>query len=161
MGIFDFVREAGAKIGLGDGDDDDLDDARDERLEELREGNRLLRFIRQMDVGIENPKVEYDDGVATVWGTAPNQKVRENTILAIGNCEGVARVDDRMTVQESGPESLFYTVKKGDSLSAIAREHLGDASKYREIFEANQPLLDDPDRIYPGQVLRIPGASAA
>lgn len=157
MGIFNFVREAGAKVGLGESPSEAAAEAeQDERLHELREGNKLLRFIMQMDLGIEEPKVKYDDGVATVWGKAPSQKVRENTILAIGNCEGVEAVDDRMEVEAPEPESVFYTVQKGDTLGAIARDQLGAANRYMEIFEANRPMLEDPNLIYPGQVLRIP-----
>lgn len=157
MGIFNFVREAGAKVGLGESPSKaEAEAQKDEELRELREGNKLLRFILDMDLGVENPKVKYDDGVATVTGTAPSQKVKENVILAIGNCAGVEKVDDRMEVVEPAPEATFYTVKKGDTLGAIAKEHLGSASRYPEIFEANQPLLKDPNLIYPGQVLRIP-----
>jgi nucleoid-associated protein YgaU len=54
------------------------------------------------------------------------------------------------------PASVFYTVKKGDNLSTIAKEQYGNASKYMVIFEANKPMLKDPDKIYVGQVLRIP-----
>lgn len=157
MGIIDFVREAGAKVGLGESPSEAaVEVAKDEELAELREGNKLLRFVMQMDLDIENPKVRYDDGVATVFGTAPSQKVREQVILAIGNVAGVGRVDDRMEVGEPAPEATFYTVKKGDTLGAIAKEHLGSAKRYREIFEANQPMLKDANLIYPGQVLRIP-----
>lgn len=157
MGIFDFVREAGSKVGLGESPSAAAAEAaQDERLHELREGNKLLRLILDMDLGVENPKVEYDDGVATVWGTAPSQKIKEATILTIGNVAGVARVDDRMEVVEPAPEAVFYTVQKGDTLGAIAKEHLGSASRYPEIFEANQPMLKDPNLIYPGQTLRIP-----
>ena len=159
MGIFDFVKEAGAKVGIGESPSARAAEAaKDEELRELREGNKILRFIRDMDLGIENPKVHYDDGVATVSGTAPTQQVREKTILAVGNVAGVASVDDRIEVVEPAPEAVFYTVKKGDTLGAIAKEHLGSAGRYSEIFEANQPLLKDPNRIYPGQVLRIPQA---
>jgi nucleoid-associated protein YgaU len=49
-----------------------------------------------------------------------------------------------------------YTVKAGDTLSGIAKQHLGDASKYTKIFEANRDVLSDPDKIKPGQVLKIP-----
>ena len=89
-------------------------------------------------------------------GRAPTQQVREKTILAVGNVAGVASVDDRIEVVEPAPEAAFYTVKKGDTLGAIAKEYLGAAGRYQEIFEANQPLLKDPNLIYPGQVLRIP-----
>lgn len=51
---------------------------------------------------------------------------------------------------------IFHTVKKGETLSAIAQHYLGKASLYPKIFEANRPMLSDPDKIYPGQMLRIP-----
>jgi len=157
MGIKKFVREAGEKIGLGKAEREAAEEAaEDERLDELRQGNKLLRLILDSGIGIENPKVTYDDGVATITGTAPNQVARETAVIAIGNVAGVEAVDDRMEVKESAPESVFYTVKSGDTLGKIAKAHLGDASRYTEIFEANQPLLEDPNRIYPGQVLRIP-----
>ena len=49
-----------------------------------------------------------------------------------------------------------YTVKAGDTLGAIAKEHLGSAGAYMKIFELNKDQLTDPNRIKPGQVLRIP-----
>ncbi len=158
MGIFDFVREAGSRVGLGESPSAEAADAQDEELYELREGNKLLRLVLDMDLGAENPKVTYDDGVATVWGTAPSQEIREKTVLVLGNVAGVARVDDRMEVVEEEAESTLYTVRAGDTLGKIAQQLLGSAGRYQEIFEANQPLLEDPNRIYPGQVLRIPSA---
>jgi LysM repeat protein len=157
MGIFDFVKDAGRKIGLGDDRTEEASEtARDERLGELQQGNELLRLILEMDQGVKNPRVEFDDGVATVYGVAPSQAIKENTILVIGNVRGVSRVDDRMEVVEAAPEATFYTVTSGDTLGAIAKQHYGDASRYPEIFEANKPMLKDADLIYPGQVLRIP-----
>jgi nucleoid-associated protein YgaU len=76
--------------------------------------------------------------------------------LVLGNTEGIATVDDNITVITPKVESKFYTVEKGDSLSKIAKAMYGDAMKYPVIFEANKPMLKDPDLIYPGQVLRIP-----
>ena len=52
-----------------------------------------------------------------------------------------------------------YTVKSGDTLSKIAKEHLGDANAYMKIFNANKDQLSDPDKIKPGQVLKIPSAA--
>lgn len=78
----------------------------------------------------------------------------EKLILAVGNIEGIAKVE--ADLPDAGPEPVFHTVKKGETLSAIAKAHLGDSSKYNAIFEANRPMLSDPDKIYPGQVLRIP-----
>jgi nucleoid-associated protein YgaU len=77
-------------------------------------------------------------------------------ILIVGNTEGIASVDDRISVVNDEPEATFYTVQKGDSLSKIAKEQYGDMMKYPVIFEANKPMLKDVDHIYPGQVLRIP-----
>ena len=96
-------------------------------------------------------------------GSVGNQADREKLILAIGNTPGVAQVDDLLVVnapsagQGSGqPAATLYTVKKGDTLSAIAKTYYKDSSKYPRIFEANRPMLGDPNKIYPGQVLRIP-----
>ena len=56
----------------------------------------------------------------------------------------------------AAPAAHTYTVKSGDTLSAIAKQHLGDANAYMKIFEANRDQLSDPDKIKPGQVLKIP-----
>ena len=70
--------------------------------------------------------------------------------------EGVEAVDNRLEVVNPEPAATFYTVVRGDTLSKIAKEHYGNAMKYPVIFEANKPMLKHPDKIYPGQVLRIP-----
>ncbi len=151
MGIFDFVKEAGEKLR---GSDDDK--AFDEALEERRKGNALLRLVMGLGLEVDRLGIDYDDGVATITGTAADQATREKVVLAVGNTAGVARVDDRMEVAESAPEATLYTVVSGDTLSKIAKAHYGDARKYPLIFEANRPVLKDPDKIYVGQVLRIP-----
>jgi nucleoid-associated protein YgaU len=87
-------------------------------------------------------------------GHPKDQETREKVILAVGNVAGVAEVEDEAT----GPEPRFHTVEKGESLWKIAEATLGEGSRYMEIFEANKPMLTDPDKIYPGQVLRIPAA---
>jgi nucleoid-associated protein YgaU len=56
----------------------------------------------------------------------------------------------------AAPAARTYTVKSGDTLSAIAKDQLGDAKAYMKIFEANRDQLSDPDKIKPGQVLKIP-----
>ena len=152
MGIFDFIKDVGQKLT---GRDEEKD-AREEALEERIKGNALMRHVMQLGLEVEKLRIDYDDGVATVSGEAADQATRERVVLAVGNTAGVAQVDDRMTVEEPEPEATFYTVQKGDSLSKIAKEHYGDAMKYPVIFEANKPMLSDPDKIYPGQVLRIP-----
>ena len=81
---------------------------------------------------------------------------REKVILALGNVEGVGAVEDNIVVTNPEPESTFHEVKSGDTLSKISKEVYGDPMKYNIIFEANQPMLSHPDKIYPGQILRIP-----
>jgi nucleoid-associated protein YgaU len=95
-------------------------------------------------------------GVAKVYGVAKDQETKEKAILAAGNVQGVSGVDDNMTVDLSQPAAKFYTVVKGDTLSKIAKEFYGNANDYMKIFEANKPMLSHPDKIYPGQNLRIP-----
>jgi nucleoid-associated protein YgaU len=155
MGIFDFVKDAGEKVLKREETEAAAAEAEEGRAE-LRKGRQIQRFVQEMGLPAEDVEVRFDDGVATVTGKAESTKVRQNIVLAIGNIEGVARVDDRMEVERTEPEAALYTVQKGDTLSAIAKAHYGEAGRYREIFEANRPMLKDPDLIYPGQVLRIP-----
>ncbi len=182
MGIFDFVKDAGAKIGIGESKAEKAAEAKAanaaqaseisarikarkaagakaERMERLAESKKALgleKYVRDLGFDIEKLDVKFDDGVATISGTAADQTTREKAILAIGNTEGVGQVQDEIEVTDSGAESELHVVAPGDSLSAIAKTHYGDASKYPTIFEANRPMLSDPDSIFPGQVLRIP-----
>ena len=123
----------------------------------------LQKQAAAVGVAVDNLAIELNDGTATVRGSVGNQADREKLILAIGNTPGVAQVDDLLVVNApsgaqgtSEPAAALYTVKKGDTLSAIAKTYYKDASKYPRIFEANRPMLGDPNKIYPGQVLRIP-----
>jgi len=147
VGLFDFIKGAGRK---------DEEDELQEQVDEAIKGNKLKRYVDGLGFGVENLKVKYDDGVATVWGKATTQEEREKVVLALGNTQGVGQVDDQMDVVEAAAAAQFYTVAKGDSLSKIAKEFYGDYKQYPTIFEANRPMLEHPDKIYPGQVLRIP-----
>lgn len=117
----------------------------------------LLLARIQQNATINNLSVNYDGNTDTVniSGSAPTQADREKAILAAGNVQHVATVNDSITVDAPEPESRMYTVKSGDTLSKIAQEMYGNGD-YMKIFEANKPLLSDPDKIYPGQMLRIP-----
>jgi len=148
MGLFDFVRGAGEKVKS--------DPGQDEAFLERRKGNELMQHVISLGFEVEGFRVDFDDGVAMVMGTVPEQSIREKVVLAVGNTQGVAQVDDRLNVVAPAPEATMYTVQSGDTLGKIARAQYGDAAKYPVIFEANRPLLSDPDKIYPGQVLRIP-----
>ena len=118
----------------------------------------IEKYINSMGLTVTGLTVTYDGAKATakVFGIAKDQATKEKVILSAGNIHGVAAVDDNMTVDLSQPESQFYTVVKGDTLSKIAKEFYGDANAYQKIFEANKPMLTRPDKIYPGQNLRIP-----
>jgi len=121
-------------------------------------GDAILAYIKSQKLDATALTVTYDSGTgtATVYGFAPDQATREKIILCAGNVSSVSHVDDRMSVEQSGPAAKFYTVKSGDTLSKIAKESYGDANQYTKIFEANRPMLKSPDKIYPGQTLRIP-----
>ena len=161
MGILDFVKNAGEKLF---------------KPGEERRETAIEQHLA--DNGISGITVEVDGDKATLTGTARDMATREKAVLIAGNVDGIGSVDDRIHVNTpvatSAPlataatpapaapaaqdawASRTYTVQSGDSLSKIAKEMYGDAGKYQQIFEANKPMLKDPDKIYPGQVLRIP-----
>jgi len=152
MGIFDFLKDVGEKL-TGREDTKEVDGAAMETA--------IARHVTELGLEPEAFRVSYADGTATLHGTVATQAAKERIILAAGNVNGVSRIDDRLMVKAPAPEATFYTVKSGDTLSKIARQHYGDAGRYPEIFEANKPMLKDPDKIYPGQVLRIPVSASA
>ncbi|MBT8202374.1 MAG: peptidoglycan-binding protein LysM [Acidimicrobiia bacterium] len=202
MGLFDFVKNAGAKIGIGKSTEEEAQEKADaaasaaaarakaaaaaagrketaekaEEQKERRKSYELEKHVRAMGLDVEDLDIQYDDDVATITGAVDDNATRERVILAVGNTAGVAQVDDQIRVKTRGElhveaqqdkaakaaaeqaQSKFYTVVSGDSLSKIAKEFYGDPMKYPVIFEANEPMLKDPDLIYPGQVLRIPPA---
>jgi len=117
------------------------------------------------DLGLDDDlgndfKVTVDGKQVKLEGKVPNQETREKLILAAGNVSGIGEVDDALKVKSKAKvgDSVFHTVKSGDTLSKIAKRYYGDAMRYPDIFDANTPMLKHPDKIYPGQVLRIPGA---
>lgn len=154
MGFFDFVKGIGKKNTAQPAEQP----AASNEPTAQETANKLLGLLKGLDLGINGLSVSYNSetDLATIRGEAPSQSAREKAILAVGNVDHVARVDDQMTVATPEPESKFYTVKSGDNLSKIAKECYGDANQYPKIFEANKPMLKDPNEIFPGQVLRIP-----
>ncbi len=162
MGLFTFIKNAGAKIFGARKNTKDrtavvtAENEREEELENAKAAQKLETTIHDLNLKIENLKIVISDDMATISGKALDQSTREKIILIVGNVEGIAQVDDNMVVENKEPEAVFHTVERGDTLSKIAKEHYGSANKYPEIFEANKPMLTDPDKIYPGQVLRIP-----
>lgn len=149
MGLWNFVKNAGSSlIGSAEAAEPDPEAA-----------NIILAEMEKL--GLDNKGVDIDvkgDRVV-VKGKAESAEIKEKIVLAAGNVKGIAQVetedDDDMS------DAVFHTVEKGDTLSAIAKKTLGSAGRYNEIFEANKPMLSHPDKIYPGQVLRIPGGKKA
>jgi nucleoid-associated protein YgaU len=127
-------------------------------IEEINyeKAQKLMAEVMAFGLPVEDLNILIVEDKALVFGTAADQETKEKIILTVGNTEGIAEVDDKMEVPTPEPEARFYTVVKGDYLSKIAKAMYGDAMKYPVIFEANKPMLKDPDLIYPGQVLRIP-----
>lgn len=140
MGLWNFVKTAGKSLIGG--------------AEAAPAPADLTKEIEALGLDATGMDITVDGDTVKVSGAAVSQEMKEKIILAVGNVEGVAAVDDE--VANTGADPVFHTVEKGDTLSAIAKKTLGSANKYHAIFEANKPMLSHPDKIYPGQVLRIP-----
>ena len=142
MGFFDFMKDVGASIlGIG------------------KEERQIKEYLeKELGSGITNLEVEYKDNVVTLKGQCDSQATKEKAVLLAGNIKGVARVDDRLSAPPAPPkeETVFYEIKRGDTLSKIAKQYYRNAMKYPVIFEANREVIKNPDLIYPGQVIRIP-----
>lgn len=170
MSVWNFVKGAGERIienakaaarFSSPDDDEGGGKAKTAAQPEDSAGDAIERYIRAHNLQITNLDADFDARTSTVHvsGEAKDQATKEKAILCCGNIEGVEKVDDDITVQQAAAQAQFHTVAKGDTLSAIAKKYYGDASKYPTIFEANKPMLKDPDKIYPGQSLRIPALS--
>lgn len=154
MGLFSFLKNAGAKLFNRKKEEV----TQPEEAEQVHQTNveALRGVVADLGIEVKDFFVDLQGDTVIVFGEVNSQADKEKIILALGNTEGVEQVDDRMTVLAPEPEADFYEVKKGDSLSKIAKAYYGDALKYPVIFEANKPMLKDPNLIYPGQVLRVP-----
>ncbi len=163
MGIFNFVKGIGEKL-TGHHSDESTDDTAQPIAAPAAEptaqqmANSLLARVQGLNLNISGLTINYnsDTDTAEIAGTAATQADREKAILAMGNVDHVKTVVDSIKVEDGQPESKMYTVQSGDTLSKIAKEEYGDANAYNKIFEANQPMLSSPDKIFVGQMLRIP-----
>lgn len=149
MGLFSFIKSAGEKIFGGS-------ESPEEKAKKVQDHVSKFGFdLSDVTFSVEGEKV-------TVSGQAKNFDEKQKILATAGNVEGIEGVEDALTLKEPLKIEIpdltktFYTVQSGDTLSKIARETLGDANKYPAIFEANKPMLTDPNKIYPGQVLFIP-----
>ncbi len=147
MGVFDFVKSVGRKLGIGDDE------------QEAPKAEELKKELDSYDLGTDKVEVEVVGDKAILKGTVADRSTFEKAVIAVGNTLGVSKVETAMKVEDSDEqEPVFHTVVKGDNLWKIAEKVYGKGKgpKHTVIFEANKPMLTHPDKIYPGQVLRIP-----
>ena len=165
MSLISFVKEAGEKL-FGRGQAQAAmkepavapDDGAKVKAANDAASDAILDYIKAQNLSATGLTVTFDGASATVtlYGVAPDQATKEKIALCAGNVAGVTAVNNMMSVDQSEPEATYYTVVSGDNLSKISKANYGDPNKYMVIFEANRPMLQHPDKIYPGQVLRIP-----
>lgn len=164
MAIWDFVKDAGKSIFGAEAKAAEPPKAAAPQAPAPSDADRKVAALKQelVQLGLTSKDVHLTlrGDTVVITGKAADQETLEKLILAVGNIKGIARVElaDPALAKADTPlrDPVFHTVKKGENLSAIAQHYLGKASRYREIFEANTPMLSDPDKIYPGQMLRIP-----
>lgn len=154
MGLFSFIKGAGKKI-FGKKEETKTANANSSEMVGPSREDLLKAEIANLGLPISNLDIDLSEKV-TVYGQTTTNAEREKVILALGNVDCVGCVEDMITVTNPEPEATFHVVKAGDSLSKISKEVYGDPMKYNAIFEANKPMLEHPDKIYPGQTLRIP-----
>lgn len=145
MGLWNFVKSAGKALGLGGAE-----------AAEAPHPDALKQEIEDLGLKADGLDISVEGDTVKVSGSAASQADKEKLILAVGNVKGVAKVEDAVTSPEPAAAPVLHTVVKGDNLWKIAEKYLGSGARNKEIFEANRPMLSDPDKIYPGQVLRIP-----
>jgi nucleoid-associated protein YgaU len=165
MGLLDFVKDAGeklfgtgkAKAALQEAAAAPADEGKIKAANDAA-GDAIVAYIGSQNLSATGMVVSFDgaSSTVTVYGIAPDQATMEKIVLCCGNVAGVVAVNNMMSVDQSEPEATYYTVVSGDNLSKISKAHYGDPNKYMKIYEANTPMLKHPDKIYPGQVLRIP-----
>jgi nucleoid-associated protein YgaU len=165
MSLISFIKDAGEKLfGRGQAQAAMVEVKSDPTNEakvaaaNTAAGTAIEDYIRAQNLSATGLTVTFDGATSTVsvYGVAPDQATKEKIALCCGNVAGVVAVKNMLTVDQSAPEAKYYTVVSGDTLSKISKASYGDANKYMVIFEANKPMLTHPDKIYPGQVLRIP-----
>ncbi len=143
MGLFDFMKDVGHKL-FG---------SKEEAPEKIKE------HIEEDNPGVENLEVKMDEnGTVSLSGKASSKEAMEKAVLMAGNIEGVEKVDAsnlEAPTEESSQKVEYYTIQKGDTLWKIAEKFYGNGAKYTKIVEDNKEVIKDPDKIFPGQKIRI------
>jgi len=153
MGLFSFIKGAGKKL-FGKKEEAVVEPSPSASPEPTRT-DLLKAEVSRLGIPVSGLNVEMSEMV-TVSGETETNADREKIILAMGNIDCIGCVEDNISVRNPEPEAKFHVVEAGDSLSMISKKVYGDPMKYNAIFEANKPMLEHPDKIYPGQTLRIP-----
>ncbi len=143
MGFIDFVKRAGKRLGIGKSDAAPSADA-------------LKKEVKKHGLEADELDIKVDGDEVELRGEAMSKALREKIIVAVGNIAGVARVNNQIDTKDDTADAEFHTVAKGQTLWGISAKHYGSGKHFKDIFEANRPMLTHPDKIYPGQVLRIP-----
>lgn len=175
MGLFSFAKSAGRKIGLFGGQEaakaeeakqqfevakaaaaDAAEEGARKMLEHQAVAADIQAAILSHGLSVANLNVKFNGVTVTLSGTSPSQADAEKAVLVAGNTEGISSVDDQIVVEVPMPAAVHHNVVSGDSLSKISLANYGSMQVYDTIFEANKPMLDHPDKIYPGQVVRVP-----
>src|SRR5436305_5041459 len=168
LGLIDFVKNVGHKLDLGvhnqqhpqasQGQHPQAPASQQQaaQLQEKQKETALANLVNQMGFHVQDLFIDVEGDKVLVKGKANSQEEKEKIVLLLGNSEGIGSVDDQLQVANPEPAAQYYDVKPGDNLSKIAKQLYGDANKYNLIFEANRPMLKNPDAIFPGQKLRIP-----
>ena len=164
MGLMSFIKDAGEKLfGSGQAKAAEAAAAAAPTPENIAAlsaaaGQAISEYVRSQGLPADRLDISFDapSTTVTVSGTVDDQATKEKVLLCCGNVKSVTAVNDLIVVNTPTPEAQWHTVVSGDNLSRIAKAFYGDANKYPLIFEANQPMLSHPDKIYPGQMLRIP-----
>ena len=160
-GLVDFAKDMGSSLFTSDAE----------------AAMNIVQHIEANNPGVGPINAEFDDGVVTLRGRAKSASAKEKAILMAGNVKGVEKViaDELDAPAPPAPkppepaaastpeaaeippvEAQYYVIESGDTLGGIAKTFLGSAGRYPEIFEANREVIKDPNKIYPGQKIRIP-----
>ncbi len=151
MGILDFLTGKGKAAPAPAGATDNA----------AAPAEALMKELKSYGFDVSGVDIEVDGRKVTLNGAVNSREEMEKIVLTVGNTKGVAQIENNLVAPDADPEnpSGVYVVVQGDTLWKIAKDHYGDGARYREIFEANKPMLKDPDKIYPGLRLRIPGGN--
>jgi nucleoid-associated protein YgaU len=170
MGSFSFTKDAGANVFT-------------ENKAATEKTELILAHLKKYDLIPDNMTASFEGEKLVVEGEVNSIQEKNKILATAGNIHGISEIEDRISVAgvagstwgTEGTEVVaeeasqtadidtnkqFYTVKKGDYLSKIAKTVYGNANKYPVIFEANKPMLKDANLIYAGQVLVIPPLEA-